>query len=93
MELKKLTTPAKYDAIIEFCEANKKLPYYKSKNKNERKMRAFLVNKWNKQKRFDTEKSDFGLLDYEIKQLKVIASYKESMADKLNIVLDYCEEK
>jgi len=90
INFKKLPTREKYKAVMEFCQTRKKLPYYKSRIINERKMRGFLINKWNKLKRFEAKKSEFGLEEYEIECLKIIGEYKESILDKLDEVLNFC---
>lgn len=93
MNFKKLPTKEKYRVLIEFCQTRKKLPYYKSRIINERKMRLFLINKWNKLKRFEAKKSQFGLEKYEIECLKIIGEYKETVVDKLEEVLNFCKKK
>lgn len=92
MEFKKMKTYKKYDSILEFCQKHNKLPYYKSKSLNERQMRGFLVNKWNKLKRFNLNKSAFGLEEYEIAYLDMIEAYRETTIEKLNTVLKFCEK-
>lgn len=89
-EFKKLSTSAKYDAIIAFCKEHNTLPYYKSEDENERQMRSFLVNKWNIQKRFEQKKSHLGIPEEELPKLAEIEKYKETTIDKLNVVLAYC---
>lgn len=90
IEFKKLHTMLKYSIILMFCEKHNTLPYYKSENKNEQQMRRFLINKWNKQKRFKAKKEKSGVPADELPMLNEINKYKETVIDKIRLVLAYC---
>lgn len=88
---KNSTIEKKYKKFIKFCEDNGRMPKYNAKSMKERKIRLFYVNKKNIMTRGDKGLSD-PLPEWEKKYIKKMESFRETISDKLNLVLEYCKK-
>jgi len=81
----------KYKNFIKFCIENGRMPKYNAKSKAERKLRLFYVNKKNLMIRGDKGLSE-KLPEWEKQYIDTMEEFRETIEDKLNIVLDFCKK-